>query len=97
MRIMRKSEDVKWDLRPMLRYEGKLYYWQKTIKKDDDEKVKYDGKVQSSVESHEVPKENNQSNFGIYQYKIVDLKDGEKEIYVDTEDGNWIIFSIHGD
>ncbi|MDO4605443.1 MAG: hypothetical protein Q4B23_05660 [Helcococcus sp.] len=86
----RKVEDeVKWDNIPMFMYKDDFYYYKKTFKKEPPENIAYDGKFESTVPLTEIPTKNGQSNFGIYEYILID--DESMEVYLG--DNKWMILS----
>lgn len=83
----KKEDEVKWDRAPMVMYQDNLYYFKRkyvdydrTYVGDSPENIEYDGKFESTIDLTEVPTKNGQSNFGIYEYVLMD--DGSMEIYL---------------
>lgn len=83
------SENVPWDLIPMIIVDDKLYLYSGE-EKYYDEITDFDGEIDSEVESTTKPTKNNQSNFGTgFKYKF--LEDG-KTINLYIDDNKLIIF-----
>ena len=57
----------------------------------------YDGEITSTVEAHESPTENDQSNFGIgYKYRYGE--DNTVLVFIENEySGNWVIYEAYED
>ena len=77
-----------WDIIPMVRIDGKLYY--DTVRENimDARCGTMDGEITSTVDGTEIPTEDNQSNFGSgfgYQYGA----DDTIEIYMNEK---WFVF-----
>lgn len=88
-----ESDDSKisWDRRPMLIYEDEIYYYTNDKKERLKENIVFDGKIDSEVNSSQIPTKNNQSNFGKdYDYFI---NEEENTIDVYLGDDKWMIFS----
>ncbi len=79
----------KKNIEQLVMVNGELYY---NTEKESTMTVKcgiMDGKITSMVNQDEIPKENNQSNFGKeYGYKI-GVQDGQIELNIDNK---WIVF-----
>ena len=57
----------------------------------------YDGEITSTVDAHESPTENDQSNFGIgYKYRYGE--DNTVLVFIENEySGNWVIYEAYED
>lgn len=77
----------------MFMYQDNLYYFEKTYKNEPPYELAYDVKVDSTVDLTEIPSKNGQSNFGIYEYVLMD--DGSIEFYIG--DSEWMVLSARID
>lgn len=92
----KKEDEVKWVRAPMFMYQDNLYYFERqyvdydrTYVGDSPENIEYDGKFESTIDLTELPTKNGQSNFGIYEYVLMD--DGSIEVYLG--DRKWMVLS----
>lgn len=94
------EEEILWDAKPSVMIDGVLYGdtgRAATYRTDErpDRGGRVDGDITSSVERHEYPEEDDQSNFGAgYPYRFGG--DGRVEVFFDSAD-NWIIFEAYED
>ena len=94
------EEEILWDAKPSVMINGILYGdtgRSATYRTDErpDKGGRVDGEITSTVESHEYPEEDDQSNFGAgHPYRFGG--DGRVEVFFDSVD-NWIIFEAYED
>ena len=83
------SAEPHWDLIPMVRVDGVLYYDAGERNDDAPRCGVMDGEITSAVEGWEIPQEDNQSNFGSgYGWQW-----GSSEGYIEVQvDDHWIVF-----
>lgn len=94
---LNSGNENKWDLAPLLKYDGNLYAfhikrkdWNKEVRDHIPENYKLDKKIESTVKGSEKPTKNNQSNFGIYEYTLKEI-DGETVIFVKIDKDTWML------
>jgi len=93
-----EPEEVLWDAKPSVMIDGVLYGTTGRSAAyrtgDTPEKgAQVDGEITSTVESHEYPGEDGQSNFGSgYPYRFG--QDNSVEIFF-AESGKWVIYEAY--
>ncbi len=82
-----EEESIQYDLIPMVKVDGQYYYDTNTESIRQNRSADVDGEITSTVDSSEIPQENNESNFGIgYKYQYLN----EKSIEIYINEGWWI-------
>lgn len=94
------EEEIRWVVKPTVMIDGIKYgttgrsitYYTWDTPQNGGH---YDGEITSSVEAHESPTENDQSNFGIgYKYRYGE--DNTVLVFIEDEySGNWVIYEAY--
>ena len=94
-----EEEEVRWVAKPSVVIDGVMYgttgrtATYRTSETPDNGGY-YDGEITSSVEGHEYPAEDGQSNFGAgYFYRYGE----ENTVEIFMDDRQWIIFEVYED